>query len=256
MLDDVRLAVPTGRHLGLVGRTGSGKTTVGRLVGRLWDTEQGAVLVGGIDVRDLRQGDLRRRIGIATQDVELFRATVRDNLTLFGAVDVSDGEIAAAIDQVGLGGWLDGLADGLDEHLDGDGGLSAGESQLLALARLLLADPSVVILDEGVEAASTPGPRPDSTGPPTCCSTAGRRSSYAHRLTTLDRVDDIAVLDHGRLARARRARRARRGPHERFHALPERRTFDRGGGATTTTTDPTTAPEAPTTASSARSPGG
>ena len=218
VLDHVDLRLEPGTHLGVVGRTGSGKTTIGRLVGRLWDTERGTVLVGGHDVRDLRQRDLRGRIGIVTQDVELFRASVRDNLTVFGAVVATDDDVVDAIRQVGLGRWFDALPDGLDEHLDGDAGLSAGESQLLAFARLLLADPSIVILDE---ASSRLDPTTEAVlDRATDLLLDGRTAIIiAHRLATLDRVDDICVLDHGRVAEHGPRAELAADPVSRFHAL-------------------------------------
>lgn len=198
VLDGVDLTVPAGTTLGLVGRTGSGKTTVGRLVARLWDTEQGRVLVGGVDVRALRLGDLRSRIGIVTQEVELFRASLRDNLTVFGAVAADDAVLVRSLADVGLDRWLDSLPDGLDQHLDGDAELSAGEGQLLAFARVLLADPAVVILDE---ATSRLDPATeDRLAGATDRLLAGRTALViAHRMATLDRVDHVCVLDRGRV---------------------------------------------------------
>lgn len=218
VLTEVDLRLGAGRHLGIVGRTGSGKTTIGRLVGRLWDTEQGAVLVGGIDVRDLPQRDLRRRIGIVTQDVELFRASVRDNLTLFGSVDADDATVWSALEQIGLGPWLTTLPDGLDQHIDGDADLSAGESQLLAFARLLLADPSLVILDE---ASSRLDPATEAQLDRATELLLADRTAIiiAHRLATLDRVDEICVLDHGRVAEHGERAVLAGDPTSRFHDL-------------------------------------
>ncbi|HEX2575327.1 MAG TPA: ABC transporter ATP-binding protein, partial [Aquihabitans sp.] len=198
VLEGVDLRIPAGTTLGVVGRTGSGKTTIGRLVARLWDTEAGEVRVGGADVRSLRLADLRARIGIVTQEVELFRASLRDNLTVFGTLAVDDDRLTAALDDVGLGHWLATLPDGLDQHLDGDAELSAGEGQLLAFARVLLADPAVVVLDE---ASSRLDPVTEARlAEASDRLLAGRTAIViAHRLATLDRVDDICVMDHGRV---------------------------------------------------------
>lgn len=217
-LDDVDLAIAAGRHLGVVGRTGSGKTTIGRLVGRLWDVEAGAVLVGGVDVRDVAQTDLRGRIGIVTQDVELFRTTVRDNLTLFGAVDAGDDQLHAALQQVGLDRWLASLPDGLDQHVEGDADLSAGESQLLAFARVLLSNPSVVILDE---ASSRLDPATEERlDAATDLLLRGRTAIIiAHRLATLDRVDDICVVERGRVVEHGPRALLAADPASRFHEL-------------------------------------
>jgi ABC-type multidrug transport system fused ATPase/permease subunit len=198
VLRDLDLAIPAGTSLGLVGRTGSGKTSVGRLLCRLWDTEQGRVLVGGRDVRDLAVDDLRRRIGVVTQEVELLRASLRDNLTLFGAIDADDASLARALDDVGLADWVATLPGGLDEVLAGDAELSAGEGQLLAFARVLLADPGLVILDE---ASSRLDPATEARLQTAATRLLAGRTAViiAHRLATLDAVDAIAVLDHGRL---------------------------------------------------------
>ena len=196
VLRGLTLTIPPGTALGVVGRTGSGKTTIGRLVARLWDAEQGTVSVGGIDVRHLTLGGLRSRIGIVTQEVEVFRASVRDNLTVFGTLPGADADVVDALDTVGLGDWFRSLEHGLDHHLEGDTELSAGEGQLLAFARLLLADPGLIILDEASSRLD-----PDTEVrliDATDRLLAGRTAIIiAHRLSTLDRVDEILVLDHG-----------------------------------------------------------
>jgi ABC-type multidrug transport system fused ATPase/permease subunit len=199
-LRGVDLHVPAGAHLGVVGRTGSGKTTLGRLLARTWDVapEAGAVRIGGTDVRALTLDALRARVAVVTQDVELFRASVRDNLTLFGRRAADDGELRAVLAEVGLDEWLAALPGGLDARLTGGHGLSAGEGQLLAFARAFLADPAVVVLDE---ASSRLDPRTEQriTGA-TERLLAGRTAVViAHRLVTLDRVDHVAVLDRGRV---------------------------------------------------------
>lgn len=218
VLDHLDLRIGAGTTLGVVGRTGSGKTTIGRLVGRLWDVDTGAVLVGGVDVRAVTQADLRRRIGVVTQEVELYRATVRDNLTLFGAVAVGDDRILAALDEVDLGDWIRSRPDGLDHVLEGDSELSAGEGQLLAFARLWLADPTVVVMDEASSRLD-----PDTERRMVAATDrllAGRTAIViAHRLTTLDRADEICVLDHGRVAEHGPRGALAEDPTSRFHAL-------------------------------------
>ena len=218
VLRDVSFSLPAGTSVGVVGRTGSGKTTIGRLVARLWDTEAGTVSVGGVDVRELTLRGLRSRIGIVTQEVEVFRATVRDNLTVFGTLDADDDAVTAALDTVGLGDWFGSLEHGLDQHLEGDTELSAGEGQLLAFARLLLADPGVVILDE---ASSRLDPDTETRLiAATDRLLAGRTAIIiAHRLSTLDRVDQILVLDHGRLVEHGQRAVLAEDPESRFHHL-------------------------------------
>jgi len=218
VLHDLTFSLPAGSSLGVVGRTGSGKTTIGRLVARLWDTEAGSVSVGGIDVRALTQRGLRSRIGIVTQEVEVFRASVRDNLTVFGTLGASDEAVIDALGTVGLDDWLRSLDGGLDQHLEGDTELSAGEGQLLAFARLLLADPGIVILDE---ASSRLDPHTEQRLlAATQQLLAGRTAIIiAHRLSTLDRVDEVLVLDHGRLAEHGPRAELAADPGSRFHHL-------------------------------------
>ncbi|MCB0978969.1 MAG: ABC transporter ATP-binding protein, partial [Acidimicrobiales bacterium] len=218
VLADVDLRIEAGTQLGIVGRTGSGKTSIGRLVARLWDTEKGAVRVGGLDVRDVAQDQLRNRIGMVTQDVELFRATVRDNLTLFGSTEAADVDIVSALEQVGLDNWLASLPAGLDEHVDGADDLSAGEAQLLAFARVLLTEPSVVILDE---ASSRLDPATEARlDTATRLLLDGRTAIIiAHRLSTLDRVDQICVLDRGRVIEHGPRDELAADPDSRFHEL-------------------------------------
>jgi len=217
-LRSVDLHLAPGTHLGLVGRTGSGKTTIGRLLVRFWDVEVGTVRVGGVDVRDLRIAALRRRVAVVTQDVDLFRATVRDNLTLFGARPAPDTDLWAVLGRVGLRAWAAVLPDGLDTRLDGGAGLSAGEGQLVALARAFLADPDVVVLDE---ASSRLDPATEARiEAATTDLLAGRTALViAHRLDTLAHMDEIAVLDRGRVAEhGRRVDLAGR-PTSRYAAL-------------------------------------
>jgi ABC-type multidrug transport system fused ATPase/permease subunit len=204
VLHDVSLLVRPGRSLGLVGRTGSGKSTIARLLLRLYDadraTGRGAVLVGGVDVRDVAMRSLRTRVRLVTQDVQLFAVDLRDNLTLFGAeADVADERMVDVLRRLGLGPWFDSLPDGLDTVLQPNGGgVSAGEAQLLAFARVFLADPGLVILDE---ASSRLDPATEELIDRAMERLLDGRTAVliAHRLSSLERVDDIAVLEHGRV---------------------------------------------------------
>ncbi len=147
-LSDLSFTLAPGRVLGVLGRTGGGKTTLARLLFRLYDPRAGAIRVGGIDLREARLADLRDRVGMVTQDVQLFGASVRDNISLFDP-DVSDDAIRRALVELDLLDWVESMPGGLDAKLAaGGGGISAGEAQLLAFARLLLRDPGLVILDE------------------------------------------------------------------------------------------------------------
>ncbi len=198
-LHAIDLHIPAGTHVGIIGRTGSGKTTLGRLVLRLWDVTDGAVRVGGVDVRDVHISTLRSRIAVVTQDVELFRATLRDNLTLFGTREATDPELIEVLGHVGLGPWLAQQTAGLDTDLDGGLSLSAGQAQLLALARAFLADPDLVVLDE---ASSRLDPVTEAQLTAATAELLEGRTALivAHRLSTLDEVDDIVVVADGRIA--------------------------------------------------------
>jgi ATP-binding cassette subfamily B protein len=192
------VCVEPGRVLGVVGRTGSGKTTLTRLLPRFYDPLGGAVRLGGVDLRAVRLAAVRARIGLVTQDVHLFNASVRDNLTLFDG-GVPDERIRTVLDTLGLAHWLAELPRGLDTLLGAGGvGLSAGQAQVLACARIFLRDPDVVILDE---ASSRLDPATErlvhmALGP----LLAGRTGIIvAHRLTTVAYADDILVLDDGQV---------------------------------------------------------
>ncbi len=187
-----------GRVLGLLGRTGSGKTTISRLLFRLYDVRQGAIRLGGTDIRDFTLYDLRQRVGIVTQDVQLFRASVRDNLTFFNP-DIPDDRILEAIHDLGLGAWLESLPEGLDTRLRSGGtGLSAGEAQLLAFTRVFLKDPGLVILDE---ASSRLDPVTEQRIERAIDKLLHNRTGIiiAHRLATVQRADEIMIIEKGRI---------------------------------------------------------
>ena len=148
VLREVSALVPAGATLGLLGRTGSGKTTLTRLLLRLYDPTAGSARLGGVDLRGVANADLRARVAIVTQDIQLFSATVRDNLTFFDAT-IADARLMEALDALGMGDWVRALPAGLDTPLASGGtGLSAGQAQLLAFARAFLHDPGLLILDE------------------------------------------------------------------------------------------------------------
>jgi len=196
VLRDVSCRVEPGHVLGLLGRTGSGKTTIARLLFRLYDVDGGAVRVGGVDVRDLRVDDLRRRIGLVTQDVQLFDGTLRDNVRLFDP-DVGDDRLVAVFASLGLDEWLAELPDGLDTVLGPTArGLSAGEAQLVALARVFLEDPGLVVLDE---ASSRLDPHTEALLEDAIDRLLADRTGIviAHRLRTIERTDEVLLLDGG-----------------------------------------------------------
>jgi ATP-binding cassette subfamily B protein len=218
VLSDVTITLAPGETLGLVGRTGSGKTTIARLVLRLYDPTEGTVQIGGLDLRDVDPASARRRICVVTQDVQLFAATVRDNLTLFRPL-ADDRRLRAVLTDVGLGGWLAALPDGLDTELGSQaGGVSAGEAQLLAFARAFLTDPGLVVLDE---ASSRLDPATERRIERVVDRLLTDRTGVliAHRLSSLSRVDKVAVIDGGRVVEYGRREDLAADPRSRFAHL-------------------------------------
>jgi ABC-type multidrug transport system fused ATPase/permease subunit len=204
ILHDVSFDLEAGKTLGLLGRTGSGKTTITRLLFRLYDVDAGGITLNDIDLRQVSLADVRQHIGLVTQEVQLFAATVRDNLTLFRRYDatkppIPDAEIEAALNTLGLGDWLDSLPNGLDTELKTGGqGLSAGQAQLLAFTRVFLRNPQLVILDE---ASSRLDPATEQLLERAIDTLLNGRTAIiiAHRLRTVQRADDILILENGRI---------------------------------------------------------
>ena len=204
VLHDITFDLEAGKVLGLLGRTGSGKTTITRLLFRLYDVDAGGISLDGIDLRQVSLGDVRQHIGLVTQEVQLFAASVRDNLTLFRRYDptkspIPDAEIEAALQTLGLGDWLASLPDGLDTELKTGGqGLSAGQAQLLAFTRVFLRNPQLVILDE---ASSRLDPATEQLLERAIDTLLNGRTAIiiAHRLRTVQRADDILILENGRI---------------------------------------------------------
>ncbi|WP_339323049.1 ABC transporter ATP-binding protein [Paenibacillus sp. FSL W8-0194] len=198
VLHDITFAVRPGERLGIIGRTGSGKSSLSRVLLRLYNIGSGTIRVGGVDIRDLSLSALYRRVGMVTQDVQLFDGTLRDNLTLFDG-SISDGYILETTERLGLKQWIDSQPEGLDTHLKAGGSsLSAGEAQLFALTRVFLTQPSLVILDE-------PSSRLDAATEAMLQTAVDQLMKnctgivIAHRLSTLEQVDHIMVLGDGRI---------------------------------------------------------
>jgi ATP-binding cassette subfamily B protein len=218
VLHDVSFHLAPGRVLGLLGRTGSGKTTITRLLFRLYDPDSGAVCLNETDLRALPLVALRRRVGLVTQNIQLFHATVRDNLTFFDR-SVADGRILGVLRDLGLDAWLHGLPAGLDTVLEsGGGGLSAGEAQLLAFARVFLQDPGLVILDE---ASSRLDPATEALLERAVDRLLQGRTAIliAHRLGTVQRADEILILEAGRVEEQGARHDLARDPGSRFAQL-------------------------------------
>ena len=218
VLHDVSFCVQPGRVLGIAGRTGSGKTTLARLLFRLYDPQQGSIRLGGIATGQVQLRALRQQLGFVTQDVQLFHASVRDNLTFFNH-EISDERLVSTIMDLGLAAWYSSLPDGLDTVLEtGNGGLSAGEAQLLACTRVFLQDPALVVLDE---ASSRLDPATANLFEKALDRLIVGRTTIiiAHRLTTLQRADDMLVLESGRVFEYGSRESLERDPDSRFSRL-------------------------------------
>ena len=198
VLHDVSLRVEPGRMVALVGTSGSGKSTIASLVPRLYDVDAGAVRIGGIDVRDLSFDTIRATVGMVTQDGHLFHDTVRENLR-FACPEATDDEVWAALDQAHLAPLVRSLPDGLDTVV-GERGyrFSGGERQRMTIARLLLAGPRIVILDEATASLDTTSEAAVQAALTEAL--AGRTALViAHRLSTIRNADEILVVEDGRI---------------------------------------------------------
>ncbi|MFT3901251.1 MAG: ATP-binding cassette domain-containing protein [Gordonia sp. (in: high G+C Gram-positive bacteria)] len=196
VLTDFRLTLPPGGTTAVVGPSGAGKSTVAALAARLWDPEKGAVTLDGADLRTIDEDDLRRHVAVVLQDVQLVHGTIADNIAL-GHPDATREQIAAAAKTAFIATEIEALPDGYDTVVDRDS-LSGGQRQRIAIARALLGDPRLVILDEATAAAD-----PDSEWEVRQGLTrllAGRTVLViAHRLHTVAHADQIVVLDEGRI---------------------------------------------------------
>jgi ATP-binding cassette subfamily B protein len=224
VLRDVNFQLRPGRVLGLLGRTGSGKTTLTRLLFRLYDPDQGAIMLGSdgrmCDIRQLSIQELRRSVGMVTQNIQLFHATVRENLTFFDS-EFPDEQILEAIRGLGLWHWYESLPSGLDTELEsGGGGLSAGEAQLLAFTRIFLRNPGLVILDE---ATSRLDPATETLIERAVDKLVCDRTAIivAHRLGTVQRADDILILEDGMINEYGERMQLAGDPDSRFYHLLE-----------------------------------
>jgi ATP-binding cassette, subfamily B, bacterial len=197
-LEDVSIHVAPGETLALVGETGAGKSTFAKLVSRFYDPQRGRVLVDGTDLRDLRSSCLRSQLGIVPQEGFLFSGSVRENIA-FGRPDASGAEVEAAADVIGAGDFIRRLPGGFDAEVGERGvALSAGQRQLIAFARALLAEPRILILDEATSNVDVRTERAIEAGLERLL--RGRTAIViAHRLSTIRGADRIAVLEHGRI---------------------------------------------------------
>ena len=252
-LADVDVVVDPGTSVAVVGETGSGKTTLGRLVVRLLDPTEGVVAVGGVPLPAVREASLRARVLLVPQEGFLFDGTIADNVR-FAAPDASDADLRAAFAAIGLDGWLRWLPEGLATPVGERGGaLSAGERQLVALARAAIADPDLVVLDEATSAVD-PATEQVIAAALRRLLTGRTALVIAHRLSTAEAADRVLVVSDGRIVEDGPAQQLARGGGA-FAALAAawRRTAAGGGGrqepevpaSTRTTSSSATSPIAP-----------
>ena len=198
VLHAVNLHASAGEMVGLVGHTGAGKTTIANLITRLYDVDQGEVLIGGVDVRTIARGDLRRQIGIVLQDPYIFSGSVADNIR-YGMPEADDAEVIAAAEAAYAHDFIMLLPDGYDTIVGQGGyGLSGGEQQRISIARALLLDPPLLVLDEATSSVDTETELHIQHALSRLV--AGRTTvTIAHRLSTLRQADRLYVLVHGRV---------------------------------------------------------
>ncbi len=221
VLRGISIHVAPGGCLALVGESGHGKSTLARLVGRFYDPDQGAVRVDGVDLRTVNLRSYRRQLGVVLQDPFLFSGTIASNIR-FAKPEATDEEVAAVAAAVGVDRVAARLSGGLDHAVrEGGSGLSAGERQLISVARALLADPRILILDEATSNIDRPTEVLIEVALDRLL--AGRTSIIiAHRLSTVRRADEIIVIERGQVAQRGTEKEllAQEGPFRRLaHAL-------------------------------------
>ena len=209
VLHDIKMYATPGQKIAFVGSTGAGKTTITNLLNRFYDIQDGKIRYDGINVNNIKKGDLRRSMGIVLQDTNLFTATVMENIR-YGKLDATDEEVIAAAKLANADGFIRRLPDGYDTMLTGNGSnLSKGQRQLLAIARAAVADPPVLILDEATSSIDTRTEKLVQEGMDRLME--GRTTFViAHRLSTVRNSDCIMVLEQGRIIE--------RGSHEELMA--------------------------------------
>ncbi|HEY5837041.1 ABC transporter ATP-binding protein [Streptomyces sp.] len=198
VLPTFSLRVPAGQTVAVVGATGAGKSTLAKLLARFYDPTSGRVLLDGVELRDLAPADLRRGVVMVTQEAFLFSGTVAENITI-GKPDATRAEVEAAAKAIGAHDFIAALPDGYDTDVRKRGGrISAGQRQLVAFARALLADPGVLILDEATSSLDVPGERAVQHAMHTVLN--GRTAMIiAHRLSTVEIADRVLVMRDGRV---------------------------------------------------------
>jgi ATP-binding cassette subfamily B protein len=198
LIDDMDLAVAAGDTVAIVGPTGAGKTTLVNLLMRFYELDGGRITIDGIDTRELTRDELRRTFGMVLQDTWLFHGTIRENIA-YGRENATDEELTAAAEAAHVDHFVRTLPDGYETVIDDEAtNLSAGEKQLLTIARAFLADPRILILDEATSSVDT---RTEVLIQRAMAGLMQGRTTFviAHRLSTIRDADTILVMDHGHI---------------------------------------------------------
>jgi len=198
LIADLSLVAAPGHTVAIVGPTGAGKTTLVNLVMRFYDVDAGRITLDGVNIAEMRRADLRAQIGMVLQDTWLFEGTIRDNIA-YGRPEASEAEILAAARATFVDRFVHSLPEGYDTVVDEAGGnLSAGERQLITIARAFLANPALLILDEATSSVDT---RTELLLQHAMAALRTDRTSFviAHRLSTIRDADLILVMEHGRI---------------------------------------------------------
>jgi ATP-binding cassette subfamily B protein len=198
LIEDLSLVAEPGQTVAIVGPTGAGKTTLVNLLMRFYDIDEGAIMLDGVDTAKMSRQELRANMGMVLQDTWLFGGTIRENIT-YGNLDATDDEILAAARACYVDRFVHSLPDGYDTVIDDEGGtVSAGEKQLLTIARAFLANPTILILDEATSSVDT---RTEVLIQEAMAALRSNRTSFviAHRLSTIRDADTILVMEHGQI---------------------------------------------------------
>jgi ATP-binding cassette subfamily B protein len=198
LIEDLQLVAEPGETVAIVGPTGAGKTTMVNLIMRFYDVDSGAIFLDGVDTSTIRRQDLREHMGMVLQDTWLFGGTIRENIA-YGNLTATDDQILEAARATYVDRFVHSLPDGYDTRIDDEGGtVSAGEKQLLTIARAFLADPTILILDEATSSVDT---RTEVLIQRAMAALRSNRTSFviAHRLSTIRDADTILVMEHGHI---------------------------------------------------------
>lgn len=218
ILKDVSFALPAGKTLSIVGRTGSGKSTIARLLYRFYEYNQGEIYLNGCSIREFNKTSIRDNLSLVTQEIQIFHGTLRDNITFFNS-EISDGRIEETFRVLNIWEWYVQFPQGLDTVILGSGmHLSDGGSQIIALVRVVLKDPKVVIMDE---ATASMDPYTEATIIKALDTISKDRTVIiiAHRVQTLNNADSILVLEDGMVAEYGKKESVLSNESSRFNTL-------------------------------------